>query len=53
VAREVATVADDAATVTAQTGDPGADPDLKKKPGGEIKLARKVSRVTVLLPGQN
>ena len=48
VAKEVATVAEDATTVTAQAN----DLNLNKKPGGAIAL-RKVSRVTVLLPGAN
>jgi hypothetical protein len=53
VAREVATVAEDATAVAAQTQSPGNDPDPQKKKGKPISLARKVSRVTVLLPTSN
>jgi len=48
--KEVATVADDAATVTAKTDQPNDDPAAKKNKGKEISLARRVSRVSVLLP---
>ena len=42
-----AETADDASTVTAQTGD---DNDWKKKKNKEVALAQKVSRVTLILP---
>ncbi|MGA9780285.1 MAG: hypothetical protein WBS33_18660, partial [Verrucomicrobiia bacterium] len=42
-----AETADDASTVTAQTGD---DDDWKKKKNKEVALAQKVSRVTLILP---
>ena len=56
VAKTEAPTADTSATVTTKTetqGDLGAGGDSKAKGKEGITLARKVSRVTVLLPGKN
>ena len=53
VAKEVATVADNSTTVADNSDAAGDDLEAKKKQAGKpITLARRVSRVTVLLPGQ-
>ena len=51
-AKEVATTTEDSSIQAAKTGETGDETDEKKKKAGkEIGLARRVSRVTVVLPG--
>jgi hypothetical protein len=52
VAKEDSKVAEDASETVAQN-DASDDSDDKKKKAGNITLAQKASRVTVVLPGRN